>query len=91
MNPDPINQIEELVAHTVSTYGGVSGHSYVTGHAAAMDARQIQAVLDRIVWVELYQCDECGRVHEVFDLCNYCGGEVTAITVLSKRRKRARN
>lgn len=88
MNPDPINQIEGLAARTVELYGSVSGQSYVTGHAAAQDARKVLAVIDGMVFYDLYQCDECGRVYDFLDLCNYCGGDVTALTVLSKRRKR---
>lgn len=85
---DPLNQIRELAAHTVELYGSVSGGSYVTGHAAAIDAREIMHEIDSITLITIYQCDECGKYHDHFDLCYYCGGEVTDVQLLSKRRKR---
>jgi hypothetical protein len=86
--PDPINQIQEFAAHTVATYGSVGEGSYVTGHAAAQDAKAILAVIDCMIFLEIYQCDECGRYQGVLDLCHYCGGEPTKVQAISKRKKK---
>lgn len=90
---DPINQINEFAAHTVSTYGSVGGSSYVTGHAAAMDAKAILDVLERMIYVDIYECDGCGIYYDAFDLAEdqstrCCGTGTFLLRAISKRMKR---
>jgi hypothetical protein len=89
MKHDPITQIKDLAAHTVSTYGSVGDQSYVTGHAAAMDAREILAVIDSMIFMELYQCEVCEEYSEGGEICPHCDEDsLIKIQAISKRRRR---
>lgn len=90
MAPDPLEQIEAIAAHTISTYDGVSGDiSWVTGFAAAADAKEIVALVARIQIIDMWQCDECEAFVDSLagGKCPLCYSGVTRMMVINRRLK----
>lgn len=90
---DPINQIKTLAAHTVSTYDSVGGQSYVTGLAAARDARAIIDTIEHMRYIDVYECDECGEFYHLGGLAGdgstiCCRSGSTKFQIISKRKKK---